>query len=90
MLCIESPAVIFRNVNDATRGASVLKTSQLALPKAVCEEVYATSGYEESVGNLARTSLDGDNVFRDGYQAQLATVTGDITPGLVANLTVGV
>ncbi len=38
----------------------MLKTSQLALPLEACEKVYATEGYEQSVQNLAQTSLDGD------------------------------
>jgi hypothetical protein len=29
----------------------------------VCETVYQEFGYEQSVGNLAQVSLDGDNVF---------------------------
>lgn len=29
-------------------------------------------------------------VFSDGYASQLATVTGDVTGGLTATLTVGV
>ena len=41
-------------------------TSQIALPQDVCESVYATSGYEQSVSNLSRVSLDSDMVFSDG------------------------
>ena len=53
--------------------------------------VYATSGYEASVGNLARVSLDSDNVFGDdGAASQSATVTGDVASGYTVSLAVGV
>ncbi len=43
------------------------------------------------MGNLARTSLSTDNVFRDDKAIhQLATVTGGVSKGFVANLTIGV
>ncbi|MGY1650750.1 intradiol ring-cleavage dioxygenase [Geodermatophilus sp. SYSU D01119] len=70
---------------------NAIATSQVALPQDVCEAVYATSGYEASVANLARVSLDGDNVFGDdGGASQLATVTGDVTNGYTVTLTAGV
>jgi hypothetical protein len=65
-------------------------TSQLALPEKVCEAVYATSGYESSVRNLANTSLARDNIFSDGYETQLAAVTGTASAGYAARLTVPV
>ena len=58
-----------------------IATSQLALPEDVCDLVYATDGYSQSVQNLAQTSLATDNVFSDGADQQLATVTGDATSG---------
>jgi hypothetical protein len=43
------------------------------------------------VSNLARVSLDRDMVFGDdGGVLQLATVTGDVTGGYTATLTVGI
>ena len=62
--------------------ANAIATSQVALPQAVCAKVYATTGYEQSVGNLAQLSLSTDNVFGDdGGASQLATVTGDVDRG---------
>ena len=81
---------VYRTVNDATGGGTKLRTSQLALPKAACDQVYATAGYEQSVSNLAQTSLERDMVFSDGYSLQLATVTGDVTQGMTARLNVPV
>ncbi|MGH8978200.1 MAG: hypothetical protein ACRDV7_09020 [Acidimicrobiia bacterium] len=64
--------------------------AQLAFPEAVCNDVYATEGYEASIGNLARTSLDGDMVFRDGYDTQLASVDGSVDHGFTVALRVPV
>jgi hypothetical protein len=46
-----------------------------------CRAVYVTSGYEQSASNLSRVSLDSDNVFGDGYDLQLPTITGDPSRG---------
>ncbi|NMO51844.1 intradiol ring-cleavage dioxygenase [Actinoplanes sp. TBRC 11911] len=74
-----------------TDSAKAIATSQLALPKEICEKVYAQSGYEASVSNLARVSLDSDNVFSDDEAAkQLAIVTGDVAGGYTVSLVVGV
>ena len=81
---------IYPTLADATKGGNRLTTSQLALPEEVCRTVYGTDGYDSSVRNLAQTSLSSDMVFRDGYDHQLATVTGDIKSGLTAALTIGV
>ncbi len=81
---------VYDSVADATGGGRPRATSQLALPKAACDKVYATSGYEDSVRNMARTSLDSDMVFADGYAAQLGTVTSDAENGMTVTLTVPV
>ncbi len=81
---------VYPSLDKATDQANRIATSQLALPAEVCEQVYATDGYATSVRNLAQTSPDSDNVFRDGYQSQLATVTGSVGSGFVASLSVPV
>ena len=48
---------VYSSVAKAVANGPIVKTSQIALPKAVCSKVYATSGYSGSVSNLARTSL---------------------------------
>jgi protocatechuate 3,4-dioxygenase beta subunit len=80
---------VYASLDDATSGGSPVKISQLALPEEVCDLVYATAGYEQSVRNLDQTSLASDNVFRDGVDEQLADVSGDID-ALVANLVIRV
>jgi hypothetical protein len=75
---------------QATGAGNLIHTSQLALPQATCETVYAASGYAASVLNLSRISLDSDNIFRDGYSTKMAAVSGDVTNGYSAQLTVGI
>ena len=48
---------VYQSLDQATSSGQIVKTSQIALPEAACKEVYATSGYEASVSNMARTSL---------------------------------
>lgn len=81
---------MFDSLSTATNGANRIAVSQLALPEDVCRAVYATSGYEQSVRNLAQTSLATDNVFSDGHDLQDATMSGSVTDGYTAKLTVGV
>ena len=67
-----------------------LRTSQIALPKDVCDRVFTAPGYEQSVQNLASTSLESDMVFSDGYAGQLAKASGDAEQGITLSLNVGV
>jgi protocatechuate 3,4-dioxygenase beta subunit len=82
---------VYPNLSAATDDANKIATSQIALPEAVCNTVYATSGYEQSVTNLGQVSLQSDNVFGDdGGARQLGTVTGSVKKGYVVALTVPV
>jgi protocatechuate 3,4-dioxygenase beta subunit len=81
---------VYKSLGAATAVRNKIATSQLALPKSACDLVYATSGYESSVRNLAGISLASDNVFSDGAQLQLATMTGSVSEGFKAALTVAV
>ena len=82
---------IYRSTTIASSWTNKLRTSQLALPEDICRTVYAgSSGYSGSLANLNGSSLASDNVFSDGVSTQLATVTGNLSDGYVARLTVGV
>ena len=82
---------VYSSVTKAVSNGPIVKTSQIALPQAVCKKVYATSGYSGSTANLTRTSLASDTVFGDDRAIhQLATVTGNVKQGFVANLTIAV
>ncbi|RZU74474.1 dioxygenase-like protein [Micromonospora kangleipakensis] len=74
-----------------TDAGSAIATSQVALPRDACTKVYAETGYQTSVTNLAHVTLQNDNVFGDDDGAsQLGTVTGDVTSGYAVSLVVGV
>lgn len=81
---------VYRSLSAATSVGNKIATSQLALPKAACDLVYAVSGYTGSSTNLSQTSLATDNVFSDGSALELATVAGSVAAGLTATLTVAV
>jgi protocatechuate 3,4-dioxygenase beta subunit len=81
---------VYPSLAEATAAGSKMITSQIALPEDACNLVYATSGYEQSVQNLAQTSLETDNVFSDGFSTQLATATGSPGQGMAITLNVGV
>ncbi|WP_329274182.1 intradiol ring-cleavage dioxygenase [Streptomyces sp. NBC_01451] len=81
---------VYGSLEDATAATSITNTSQLAFPKDVCETVYATDGYSQSVQNLSQVSLEKDGIFSDGYDQQLATVEGSVDKGYTATLTVPV
>ena len=44
-------------MSNATAAGQVLAVSQIALTEAACDDVYATAGYEASVANIKRTTL---------------------------------
>jgi len=81
---------VYPSLSAATSMSNKMATSQIALPKAACDAVYATAGYEASVATLSQTSLASDNVFSDGSALELATVTGSVSGGLTATLTIAV
>jgi protocatechuate 3,4-dioxygenase beta subunit len=81
---------VYPSLAKATNGANKIATSQMALPEDTCRTVYATSGYEQSLSNMSRVSLDTDNVFSDGYDLQIPTVTGDPSSGYRLNFSCAV
>ena len=81
---------VYGSLDDATAATSITNTSQLAFAKDVCDTVYATDGYSQSVSNLSRLSLETDMIFSDGYDQQLATVKGSVDEGYTATLTIPV
>ncbi len=82
---------VFPSLAAATDDANRIATSQIALPADICQQVYATSGYEASAGNLQQVSFETDNVFGDdGGAQQLGTVTGSLEEGFTVELAVTV
>lgn len=86
---------VFASQAAATTGRNAVLTSQLALPSAVCSEVYPNaSGYSQSVTNFAAVSIASDNVFGDNSAAQIAamtpTMSGSVSTGYSASATIGI
>ena len=82
---------VYTDLEAATDEANKIATSQIALPKAACDLVYATDGYGQSVSNMGQVSLTSDNVFGDdGGIHELGTISGDVSGGMTVALTVPV
>jgi protocatechuate 3,4-dioxygenase beta subunit len=81
---------VFASAGKATTSRNAIATSQLAFPKASCEEAYLSPGYEASYALLSEWDLEDDNIFADSASAQTATTTGSIEKGFVSKLVVNV
>ena len=82
---------VYPSLAKATSQSNKIATSQIALPKDICDTVYATDGYSQSVTNLAQVSLASDNVFGDdGGVHELGTISGSVAAGLTVALQVPV
>src|SRR6266496_3752128 len=68
---------VYPSLSKATSPSNKIATSQIALPKEICDAIYATDGYSQSAANLAGVSLASDGVFGDdGGAHQLGSVSG--------------
>jgi len=81
---------VYRSSTTATSYSNKLKTSQLAFPNEASTAVYASSTYTGSATNLGKMSFASDNVFSDGTSTEMTTVTGNLTDGYTATITVGI
>ena len=81
---------VYKSLAAATAVSNKIATSQIALPRATSDLVYARSDYTGSASNQSQISLASDMVFSDGAQLELGTATGDVSNGLTVSLTVGV
>lgn len=82
---------VYDSLATAVAGDNARLTSQIALPQDACETVFAAdSGYAASTGNMSGVTLASDNVFGDGWDAELATVSGTPATGMAVSLTIGV
>ena len=79
---------VFPDIDSITDAGNAVLTSQLALPEESCVEVYSSAQYDGSAQNLDATTLESDNVFSDGWDLQLAAVTGDVDAGYQVSIDV--
>ncbi len=63
--------------------------SQLAFPAEITTAVYNSALYTKGQ-NTSVTSFAADGIFSDGVSYQLASVSGNVNDGYVAELTVGI
>lgn len=68
---------------------SATATTQLAFPQTITTAVYSSSLYTKGQ-NTSVTSFSADNVFSDGTSTELLTLSGDISSGYSANMTISV
>jgi hypothetical protein len=82
---------VFDSLESAVAGENARLTSQIALPEEACTAVFAhDTGYDTSIRNMSNVTLASDNVFGDGWDAELAKVAGDPSSGMTIALTIGV
>lgn len=87
---------VFTSQAAATSGTgrTAALISQFAVPGSVCATVYAAGGYGNSTAALNAVTLASDNVFGDNTAAQIAaqtlTMSGSVSAGYTATVTVGV
>ncbi|MEU4647973.1 dioxygenase [Nocardia fluminea] len=82
---------VYDSLTTAVAGDNARLTSQIALPQDACTAVFdADPGYVNSTRNLSGVTLASDGVFGDGWDAELATVTGTPTTAMSVSLTIGV
>ncbi|CAM4525305.1 dioxygenase [Nocardia ninae] len=82
---------VYDSLQTAVAGENARLTSQIAIPQDACTQVFAYDpGYQQSISNLSHITLASDNVFGDGWDAELATVSGNPATGMTVALTVGV
>ncbi len=81
---------VYPDADSATSADNAIATSQVAFPEDVLADIYALDAYAGSTENLDQVSLDTDNVFSDGYELEMATMTGDASSGFVGSLAVAI
>ncbi len=86
---------VFSSLTNATSGRFAVLTSQLAMPVAACNAVYAdTTLYPNSANRFASTTTANDNVFGDNTAAQIAVMTpmltGSPAVGYTGTATIGI
>jgi protocatechuate 3,4-dioxygenase beta subunit len=73
---------------EVTMGGRSVKVTQIAFPENVTADVYRTGVYAARGQNPTTNQLD--NVFSDGVDLELASLSGDTTNGYTATFQVGI
>ncbi|WP_323816326.1 protocatechuate dioxygenase [Cellvibrio sp. NN19] len=78
--------IFLTNYGSSAKSTAI---SQMAFPTEITTAVYDSDLYKAHGQNTSVRSFSADNVFSDGVEYQLATVTGNVTDGYIAELEVG-
>ncbi len=86
---------VFSSLANALGGRYAILTSQLCMPAALCDTIFAdTSTYPTAASIFKGESLATDNVFGDNTAAQLAQQTpalaGSVAAGYTATALIGI
>jgi protocatechuate 3,4-dioxygenase beta subunit len=82
---------IYPSLAEASSVSNVTRITQLAFPSDVMQALYGTqSDYSDSVRPFSNISFEEDNVFSDGYDDQMLTITGDSANGYVGEITISI
>ena len=72
---------VFPDAESIVDATNAILTSQIALPQAEADGVYELTEYAGSAENLSQLTLETDGIFSDGYEQQLAALSGDLENG---------
>lgn len=78
---------IYPSLVQAASGSNRIKTSLLTFPTTTLHDIYAASGYQTSLSNLAQVNSPG---IGPGNSLQMASLTGNAADGYVANLRIAI
>lgn len=81
---------VFPDVDSITDSTNAVLTSQIVVPEDVANACYALDSYSGSAENLSQITLETDNVFSDGWDEQVPTVTGSVDAGYTLELDIPV
>jgi protocatechuate 3,4-dioxygenase beta subunit len=81
---------VYESLANTASANNIVLTSQLGFLEAECNQVYAVAGYETSARNFPQITLASDGVFRDGWDSQIVSMSGDPDSGYAAQLVVGI
>ena len=82
---------VYPSLATATREANAIKTTQFAFPSSVMSALYGTqAAYTDSIRPFNSISFASDNVFSDGYEDEMLSISGDSANGYVGEITISV
>ncbi|MFZ4874406.1 intradiol ring-cleavage dioxygenase [Janthinobacterium sp. Mn2066] len=80
---------IYPSLVQAASGSNRIKTSHFTFPRAPLQQIYAASGYQASVANLAQLG-DSSGSIGPASSLQTARLTGNAADGYVATLRIAI